>query len=417
MDSSQLWARTGPPPYPDVTKIPTPPLQEKGLVVLFLFPILSIIVVSMRIYIRFSTRQLGLANMALADDYLVLAALVSDMTPRSPVHTDIEAVIKLNYWGWRMDDVPEFDPRAGYWWNFLVQMFYNPVLALVKASILVFLLRLGGHKQSVRWAIHSLNIFNALHAVAIFFTALFQCLPMEANWDFSLRENPDTKCIDNSFHVIASCITIFTDFLILALPFWIFLGLTMPWAAKLAVIGVFLLGSVVAIVGIIRVVGIYDLLLTTPDPGEDTFYSISPVWSIVETNLAIICASVPALRPLFRRWFPKLFGGSSRKTTGTPYGNNYASGTRGTNGLRSTNHDGAIDIRLKDLRGSRAHHTEIRSISPNGSEEEIMTYNGIMRTTNVDVAYENTSKASVSEPRTSSELKYENKPSEARYGV
>jgi hypothetical protein len=123
-------------------------------------------------------------------------------------------------------------------------MFYNPVLALVKASILFFLLRLGGQKQGVRIAIYALNVFNASHAVAVFFTALFQCLPLEANWDFSLRADPDTKCIHNSFHIIASILTIVTDILILALPFWIFLGLKMPRVTKIAVIGVFLMGSV-----------------------------------------------------------------------------------------------------------------------------------------------------------------------------
>lgn len=172
-----------------------------------------------------------------------------------------------------------------------------------------------------------------------------------------------------------------------------------------------------AIVGIIRVVGIYLLLLRPHGPTEDTTYSILPVWSIVETNLAIICASIPALRGLFRRWFPKLFGGSSNKKTRTPYGNTYGSATRATDGMRSANHDGLSDIRLKDLRGPRTHHTEIRSVSLNGSEEEIMTYNGIMRTRNVDVAYESPSKRSVSEPRTSSELKFESKEPEMRFGV
>ena len=143
-----------------------------------------------------------------------------------------------------MADVPKFDPRPGFWWNFLVQMFYNPVLALVKASILFFLLRLGGQKQGVRYAIYGLNVFNAGHAVAVFFTALFQCMPMGANWDFALKADPDTKCIHNSFHVIGSCLTILTDILILALPFWIFLGLKMPRVTKIAVIGVFLMGSV-----------------------------------------------------------------------------------------------------------------------------------------------------------------------------
>lgn len=122
-------------------------------------------------------------------------------------------------------------------------MFYNPVLALVKASVLFFLLRLGGQKDSARYAIYVLNVVNAAHAISVFFTALFQCMPMEANWDFAVKAEPGTKCISNSFHVIGSCLTILTDVCILALPFWIFLGLKMRKAAKVVVIGVFFLGS------------------------------------------------------------------------------------------------------------------------------------------------------------------------------
>ncbi|KAG5660245.1 hypothetical protein KAF25_003767 [Fusarium avenaceum] len=408
MTSLDLYPRTGPPPYPDPTTLPTTPLQTKGLVALFLFPSLSILVVAARIYSRVTTRTTGL------DDYLILGALLFALLMIGPLYM----FMKLNYWGFRAYDVPkDLDLAAGFWWNFLVQMFYNPVLALVKASVLVFLLRLGGHKRNVRYAIHGLNIFNALHAVAIFFTALFQCWPIEANWDFPLREEPGVKCVSNWFHVIASCITIVTDFLVVALPFWIFLGLTMRWGTKIAVLSLFVLGSVVGIIGIIRVISIHHQLVEGPNPGEDTFYTVLPVWGAVETNIAIICASVPALRPLVRNWFPALFG-SSGATSGTPYGDRYANGygnsARGASGLRSHNHD---DIRMKDLRGSRNQHTEIRSVSPSGSEEEIMTYNGIMRTTNVNVSYENTSKANVSDSRTSSELRFESKASEVRPGV
>ncbi|KAF4993193.1 hypothetical protein FGRMN_6678 [Fusarium graminum] len=405
MASLHIYPRTGPPPYPDPTTLPTTPLQEKGLAALFIFPVLSIIIVSMRVYSRVTSRTIGL------DDYLILGALLFALLMIGPLYM----FMKLNYWGFRQYNVPkDLDLAAGFWWNFLVQMFYNPVLALVKASILVFLLRLGGHKTNVRYAIHGLNIFNALHAVAIFFTALFQCWPIEANWDFPLREEPGVRCVSNWFHVIASCITIVTDFLVVALPFWIFLGLTMRWPTKVAVLSVFVLGSVVGIIGIIRVISIHHQLVEGPNPGEDTFYTVLPVWGAVETNIAIICASVPALRPLFRRWFPALFGGSSGVTSETPYGdrygNRYGNSTRGTNGMRSHNHD---DIRMKDLRVSRNQHTEIRSVSPTGSEEEIMTYNGIMRTTNINVAYENAG----SESRTSSEVRFESKTSEVRSGV
>lgn len=38
-------------------------------------------------------------------------------------------------------------------------------------------------------------------------------------------------------------------------------------------------------------------------------------------------------------------------------------------------------------------HTEIRGVSPTGSEEEIMKYNGILKTTNVNVIYEDTKRS------------------------
>lgn len=148
--------------------------------------------------------------------------------------------IKLNYFGWYAVDVPEFDPAPGRWWFYLAQLLYNPILAFVKASILLFLLRLGGQKPGVRYAIYGLFTFNALQAVAIFLVALLQCIPIKANWDPVAAAT--TKCVDPSFHISISCLTILTDVLVLALPFWVFLGLKMPMASKIAVIGVFLLG-------------------------------------------------------------------------------------------------------------------------------------------------------------------------------
>lgn len=49
---------------------------------------------------------------------------------------------------------------------------------------------------------------------------------------------------------------------------------------------------------------------------------------------------------------------------------------------------------LNDLHPSRKQaHTEIRGVSPTGSEEEIMTYNGIVRTRSVDIMYEDAKKS------------------------
>ena len=142
---------------------------------------------------------------------------------------------------------------------------------------------------------------------------------------------------------------------------------------------------------------IVKLFYGPPVIGDDPTYDIGVMLNVVEVNVAIVAASGPALRPLFRTWMPKLFGNSSGKymssgkQSGLPYGNSYVAGT-GRGGTESGTGRG---VALKPLRGgfSRSRHTECRSISPNGSEEEIMTYNGILRTTHVQQDYEENTQA------------------------
>lgn len=123
-----------------------------------------------------------------------------------------------------------------------MQVLYNPILAMVKSSILFFLLRLGGQRRSIRWSIHALNIFNLVMMVAVFLTVIFQTMPVRAYWDLSIT--PKYKIDGPAFYVSSAIITIVTDFLVLLLPFWIFLGLKMRLAAKLGVILIFMTGGV-----------------------------------------------------------------------------------------------------------------------------------------------------------------------------
>nr|XP_036578564.1 CFEM domain-containing protein [Colletotrichum truncatum]KAF6785859.1 CFEM domain-containing protein [Colletotrichum truncatum] len=394
MEFASLVARR--PEHVDVLTIPTPPHQATAIFITFFFPALSVIFFAGRAYSRLSTRQWGL------DDWLCGLAVLCSLLMTPPFFI----YLKLMYVGyWAVDVPPTFDPKPAMWWFFLMQMFYNPVLAFVRASVLVFLLRLGGQKPGVRWAIHGLNIINGSMAVAVFLVALLQCLPIEANWDPVVRQS--ARCVHNSFHISISSLNVVMDILVLAFPFWIFLGLKMRTGLKVAVICVFLIGAIVTVIAIIRLVLVYKLFYVPPDPNKDPFHAIGVVYNVVEVNLAIISAAAPALRPLFRKWWPKIFGGdSTKKTSDLHY---YGSSSR----PRNTKRDGD-DITLKDMRMTRSqHHTEIRSTSPTGSEEEIMTYNGIVRTTNVNLTYE--SSASVADDgRSSTDFKTGEKAESAK---
>ncbi|WZH50305.1 hypothetical protein QYS62_011549 [Fusarium acuminatum] len=346
-----------------VSEIPTTATQQTGIAIIFLMTALAFVTWGARMYSRSSKTQIGI------DDWFVTAAMLLSIG----LHVPYYYFFRYEYIGFHTKDLPKsYDIEPVLFYNWIMQVLYNPILALVKSSILFFLLRLGGHNRSIRWTIYALNAFNIALMIAIFLTVVFQTIPINAFWDLSIK--PERQIDGPLFYISSAIITIVTDVLVLLIPFWIFLGLKMRIAAKLGLIVVFLMGGVVTIVAILRVVELHKKFYVK---GYDSRHSLGDTLSSIEVNLAIIACCGPALRPLFRRMFPRLFSGKSTNDTrnyNTP--SHYANGTAG-----------GMSFQLKDIHRSRT-QTEIRGYSPNGSEEEIMTYNGILRTTAVAIKYD-----------------------------
>jgi hypothetical protein len=126
-------------------------------------------------------------------------------------------------------------------WNFANQLLYNPPLALVKASVLLFLLRLGSKSNLVKRLIWGTFWFNVALVVVIFVADVFQCKPVAFVYDFSI---PGGKCFNQGvFYVSTAVMTIVTDFLVLAIPILITHGLQMPRRRKIAVTVILSLGG------------------------------------------------------------------------------------------------------------------------------------------------------------------------------
>ncbi|TDZ29896.1 hypothetical protein C8035_v003779 [Colletotrichum spinosum] len=367
-----LWERGIEARWKDVSEIPSTPIQQAAMGILFTFTLLAFLSYVLRMYSKFSTKQLGL------DDYFMSGAMFFSMALMVPTYM----FFRYNYVGFASSTLPDdWDPAPMLFWNWIMQVLYNPILALVKSSVLVFLLRLGGHRRGVRWTIYGLNTFNLLTMVAIFLTVLFQTIPINGYWDSSVQKQRE---IDGPlFYIVSAIITIITDFFVLAIPFWIFLGLKMRMAAKIGLIVVFLAGGVSIVVAIIRVHELRKKFFNL-DPGYDSRDGVGDTYSTIEVNLSIIAACVPALRPLFRKWMPGMFSNKSGNDNGV-YNSHYARYGTGTGtGIGSKHQRNTVSngFPLKDMRSM---HTEIRGHSPDGSEEEIMTYNGIIKTTNLPV--------------------------------
>ena len=140
----------------------------------------------------------------------------------------------------------------------------------------------------------------------------------------------------------------------------------------------------VTIISAVRLADIYKLFFVKPDPNKDPYFDIGVTLNVLEINLAIVSAAAPALRPIFRKWFPGLFGTSKRyPPPKTPYrydsDNRYVKGTDHSGSAVKGNERSGIPLKSmgKSMgmgRAERGGHTEIRSVSPSASEEEISKY-------------------------------------------
>lgn len=132
------------------------------------------------------------------------------------------------------------DPIPAHYWSFVMQVLYNPVLALVKSSVLVLLLRIGLHKAHVKWMIYALQVLNFILLLVIF-VVIFQRIPIRAYWDPNVTA---IYTIDSGKFILASAgTTVVGDVLVLSIPIWLFSGLRVRLATKLGLIFVFLLSG------------------------------------------------------------------------------------------------------------------------------------------------------------------------------
>ncbi|KGO66971.1 hypothetical protein PITC_038510 [Penicillium italicum] len=270
-------------------------LQPQAIGLIFAFPSFASAAVALRLYSRTLTQSFA------ADDWVICIAIILYWAETFTSYK----VIVFTYIGYNLWDIPKDYPVVlGDKYTYANELLYNPILAVVKTSILLFLLRLTGQKNSVRLAIWGLLIINGIAAIITFFITVFRCVPVAANWNSIAY--PNAKCLNFANFVTATAsVSVLTDFLSLILPTWIVYRLQMQWTQKLMLIGILSLGLLTVVAGLVRVI-----LLDKFDRHRPKNYKHSVLFcvSTIEVGLSIIAACAPSFKPLVTRILPKLFG-------------------------------------------------------------------------------------------------------------
>ncbi|KAI1377943.1 hypothetical protein F4677DRAFT_30799 [Hypoxylon crocopeplum] len=240
--------------------------------------ILAYFIVGLRIWARKTTKQsFG------PDDWLVIAAL-------APLSTyAIVSWLAVSYGEGK--HIIFVTNTAGFIQAYVTCIVaYSICVVLTKLSVLCFYCRIFFPIKALFYIAWGFGIFIVAYNLALIFVTAFQCVPLSSMWT-----GLPGKCIDTlpPFTTLG-IVNVVTDVGILALPIRHIILLRLSVTQRIQVCGIFLLGGVVCVFGIVRVVA-----LAQAPAGDPSYNQVwSGVWSFCEIAIGIVAACLPTLAVL-----------------------------------------------------------------------------------------------------------------------
>ncbi|KAK3688829.1 hypothetical protein B0T22DRAFT_407493, partial [Podospora appendiculata] len=278
-----------------------------------LFTVLGTTLVGIRFWARRVTSGLG------ADDWVCLAALIFALATNG-------LFLAMTHYGFgrHIKSLSADDRTEALFLYWVSQITYKISLQLTKISLLLLYMRIFSHVSWFRRLSLGLITVLVLYGFASCITGLVQCTPVARAWNYAVAGS----CIQlMKFFIFNGAFALTTDVIVLLLPMPLVWRLQLPLSQKLALVPVFGIGIFIVITSTLR---LYALIAT---PSADTTYELmGTLWTIIEFNLALVCASLPTVRVLMVRMLPGRFEpratyGSSEKRSAKNGGVSWGSKT------------------------------------------------------------------------------------------
>ncbi|EWC47878.1 hypothetical protein DRE_02760 [Drechslerella stenobrocha 248] len=280
------------------------PKQNFALVVVTMTPLISLAFTGLRLHAK---RMSGLG----LDDLAISLATIIFITLIYPSWR----YIKLWHFGIHLWDINHRMLEPPMDQNYQMTIWFNVgnafILPLVKASILILLLKIGGVIDNLRKFVHVIFALNAISCVIIATFLLFQC-PMRSGNKWHERTFGNLHCsgrvVIGRVLTFQVCINMFTDLLIFPIPCYFTWRLQKAsFRNRMIVLLLFSLSLGVTGIGAAKIYYTYRdrLFVSAPDDWTwDIVFTISH-W---ENCVAIVVACIPSLRILILHWLGKDYG-------------------------------------------------------------------------------------------------------------
>ncbi|KAI1060894.1 hypothetical protein LB507_010057 [Fusarium sp. FIESC RH6] len=257
--------------------------------------IIACIIAEIAVILRIYSKVTILGKLGI-DDYFIMIAACATVPYIWLACRLSDLGFGLNIW-----DITPFDRLYELLKLFWIdQIMYSVHLYSTKLSILFFLRGIFTTSEFKKLTL-MIGIFVALCGAATMITTALQCLPASYNWTSWDAEHKG-HCNDlNSQTYAFGGINMVCDIVILLLPLPHLMKLQVKHRQKAQLFVMFSLGIVVTVFSIIRLPFLITLGKTTNPTWE---YVEVTIWSIWETELGMVCASLPAIRHLCKHFWP-----------------------------------------------------------------------------------------------------------------
>ncbi|OAX81314.1 hypothetical protein ACJ72_04349 [Emergomyces africanus] len=181
---------------------------------------------------------------------------------------------------------------------------YNTSLFCTKASICLQYHRIFPGSR-IRIVCYGALVFIVLYGMWVVLGSFLICIPVKRFWDDTVEGNCMSR---DGLWLSTAIVHIVTDIILLAMPMPILMRLNLPKRQRIALVLVFALGGFVCVTSGLRLKSLRQVA-RADDIVRDN--AAAATWSAIECNVAIICCSLPTLRPLVARIFPSIFSSST----------------------------------------------------------------------------------------------------------
>lgn len=258
--------------------------------------ITALLVVIRLIFKRFFSQR----NTLGADDWAILATLVIGIpcTIINKVGLTAHGMGK-DVWTLSPDTLTDF-----VLYFYVMEILYLAEMSLIKLSLSLFYLYIFPGTRTRRLLIGT-SIFNVIFGFTFVTTAIFQCSPVHHYWTQYVDATSRGRCINiNLFAWINAALAIAVDVWMIAIPLSQIKKLELHWKKKIGVAIMFLIGTFVTIVSVLRLQSLI-YFANSKNPTWDQW--IVGWWSTIEVNVGMICTCLPTVRLILVRVYPRVF--------------------------------------------------------------------------------------------------------------